>query len=50
MYLKYNTSALKTQSNDTNYHRLTKILKLSATKIQCAHDNQEDFAWIVMWP
>jgi len=39
MCLKYNTGALKTQSNDTNYHRLAQILKFTTTKMQCAHNN-----------
>ena len=47
MCLKYNSGSLKTQSNDANYHRLVKILKFSTTKMQYAHDNQEDFTWVV---
>jgi len=45
MCLKYNAGSLKTQSNDANYLELVKVLKFSTTKMQCAHDNQEDFTW-----
>ena len=31
------------------YHRLAKILKFSTTKMHGTQDNQEDFAWVVMW-
>ena len=36
MYLKYTAGSLKTQSSDTNYHMLAKILKFSTTKMQWA--------------
>ena len=37
MCLKYTAGSFKTQSSDTNYHILAKILKFSTTKIHCAH-------------
>jgi len=49
MCLKYNEGSLKTQFNNANYHKLVKVLKFSTTKMQCAHDNQEIFCWVVMW-
>jgi len=37
MCLKYSAGSPKAQSNDVDYHMLTKILKFSTTKMQCAH-------------
>jgi len=45
MCLKYSIGSLKTHSKDAIYHMITKALKFSTTKMQCAQDNQEDFTW-----
>ena len=34
--------SLKSYSNNANYHRFVKILKSTATRMQCTHNNQED--------
>ena len=49
IYLKYSIGSLKTHSNDAIYHMLPKTLKFSASKMQYAEDNQEDFIWVTMW-
>ena len=41
--------SLKTYSKDANCHMLAKTFKFYTTKMQCAHDNQEEFRWVVMW-
>jgi len=40
---------LKNHPKNTNYHRLAKTLKFFIAKMQCTHDNQEDFTWVIIW-
>ena len=47
MCLKDAIGSLKTHSKDAIYHILAKTLKFSATKIQCAQENPEDFDRVV---
>ena len=49
MCLKYIEGSLITYADDAIYHMLAKILKFSTTKMHCTKDNQEDFAWVIMW-
>jgi len=47
--LTYIIGSIKTHSNDAIYHMVAKILKFFNMKMECAHDNQEVFCWVVMW-
>jgi len=48
MYLKHRMSSVKTPSKDANYYGLATRFKFSSTSMEYAHDNQEDFSWVVM--